>query len=85
MHHCSALKVGLLLRNAHVFADFYDLVAGEVLQSLHETARPANLDGISLGGIAQSEMQAEVTSHFARCIRRRCEPPASAGDPPRGQ
>jgi len=37
------------------------LVAGDVFQALRETARPAYLDGIGLGGLAQPEVQAEVT------------------------
>src|SRR5260370_26448499 len=50
-----------LFLDAYVFADFYDLVAGDVFQALHQAARPANLDRIGLGGFAQPKVQAEVT------------------------
>ena len=49
-----------LFHNAYVFADFYDPVSGDVFKALRGPARPANLDGIGLGGLAQPEMQAEV-------------------------
>ena len=45
-----------LFHNAYAFADFYGAIAADVFESLHEAARPANLDGISLGGFAQPEM-----------------------------
>ena len=50
-----------LFHNAYAFADFYDTVAGYVFEALHEATRPANLDGIGLGGFAQPKMKAEVT------------------------
>jgi hypothetical protein len=50
-----------LFHNAYAFADFYDSVASDVFEALHEAARPTNLGGIGHGGFAQPKMQAEVT------------------------
>jgi hypothetical protein len=41
-----------IFHNAYVFADSYDLIGGDVFQSLHLAAWPANLDGIGFGGFA---------------------------------
>ena len=46
--------------NAYAFADFRDLVARNIFQAPHETAGPANLEGIGLGRSAQPKMQAKV-------------------------
>ena len=50
-----------IFHNAYAFTDFYDAVAGDVFEALHKAARPANLDGIGLGGFAQPKVQPEVT------------------------
>jgi hypothetical protein len=62
--------------NAYAFADFRDLVARNIFQAPHETAGPANLEGIGLGRFAQPKMQARVAlldlsaaaAHFLRLL-----------------
>src|SRR5262250_914828 len=52
------------------FNDRIDVVAGNILERLHITIRPANLDRFYLVGGAQAEVQAQV-------VLRQVAPPAA--------
>jgi hypothetical protein len=58
---CAGEVGNSLFHNAYAFADFYDSVASDVFEALHEGARSTNLAGIGHGRFAQPKMQAEAT------------------------
>jgi len=48
-----------LFHNAYAFADFYDLVAGDVFQALHQAARPQSGNNRGEPAIHESVSQEE--------------------------
>src|ERR1035441_1636155 len=49
----------LFFHNGDAFADFHDAICRDVFDTLHQSARPVNLE-IGLGGLTKAKMKPEV-------------------------